>query len=228
VHPAETGRGLDDIKNAVQGIVDLKLTVTGWRALPMEIGSTDSSAWEDGGNALDMGWRAVEHLRDGVFADTLFNLGIMNGGDRVGSVADKAEATFRLKFTGSHTWVALLESARLALSEFATSINSSSATYQVSLDTVGYRTNPGAAEWDIPVSRVLRDSIEDITGRAPDAYPNHYAGDIRYPIRLLGVPAYGIGSVGGNFYGPNEWVDIDDLVKLVAVLIQTLSGWDSL
>ncbi|MBT5219446.1 MAG: M20/M25/M40 family metallo-hydrolase, partial [Woeseia sp.] len=129
---------------------------------------------------------------------------------------------------GSHTWVALLESARLALSEFATSIHSSSATYQFTLDTVGYRTNPGAADWGIPVSRVLRDSIEGVTGRAPDAYPNHYAGDIRYPIRLLGVPAYGIGSIGGNFYGPNEWVDIDDLVKLVAVLIQTLSGWDSL
>jgi acetylornithine deacetylase len=228
VHPAETGRGLDDIKNAVQGIVDFKLTVDGWRAPPMEIGSPDSSAWEDGGNALDLGWRAIEHLREGVFADTLFNLGIMNGGDRVGSVADKAEATFRLKFTGSHTWVALLESARLALSEFATSIHSSSATYQFTLDTVGYRTNPGAADWGIPVSRVLRDSIEGVTGRAPDAYPNHYAGDIRYPIRLLGVPAYGIGSIGGNFYGPNEWVDIDDLVKLVAVLIQTLSGWDSL
>jgi len=228
VHPAETGRGLDDIKNAVQGIVDLRLTVDGWRAPPMEIGSTDSSAWADGGNALDMGWQAIEYLRDGVFADTLFNLGIMQGGDRVGSVADKAEATFRLKFTGSHTWVALLERARRGLNEFATTVNSANATYQFTLDTVGYRTNPGAADWDIPVSRVLRDSIEDVTGRAPDAYPNHYAGDIRYPIRLLGVPAYGIGSIGGNFYGPNEWVDVDDLVKLVAVLIQTLSGWQSL
>ena len=47
-------------------------------------------------------------------------------------------------------------------------------------------------------------------------------------IRLLGVPAYGIGSIGGNFYGPNEWVDVDDLVRLVAVLIQTMSGWSAL
>ena len=79
-----------------------------------------------------------------------------------------------------------------------------------------------------PRSRVLRRSIEEVTGKAPKAYPNHYAGDIRYPIRLLGVPAYGIGSVGGNFYGPNEWVDVDDLVRLVAVLVQTLSGWNDL
>lgn len=89
----------------------------------------------------------------------------------------------------------------------------------------GYRTNPGKADWDAPESRILRQSITDITGRAPAAYPNHYAGDIRYPIRLLNVPAYGIGSLGGNFYGPNEWVDLDDLVRLVAVMIQTMSGW---
>lgn len=35
------------------------------------------------------------------------------------------------------------------------------------------------------------------------------------PIRLLGVPVYGIDS--------NEWVGIDDLVKLVTILIQALS-----
>jgi acetylornithine deacetylase/succinyl-diaminopimelate desuccinylase-like protein len=228
VHPAETGRGLDDIKNAVQGILDLELSVTGWRAPPMEIGSVDSSAWEEGGNALDMCWKVLEHLRDTAFADVQFNLGIMSGGDRIGSVADKATATFRLKFSGGHTWGNLVDAARQQLDVFAQTLSDSDSSYMLSVDTLGYRTNPGAADWDAPVSQVLRESIEEVTGRAPDAYPNHYAGDIRYPIRLLGVPAYGIGSVGGNFYGPNEWVDIDDLVRLVAVLIQTLSGWDAL
>jgi len=228
VHPAETGRGLEDIKNAVQGVVDLELSVTGWRAPPMEIGSADSSAWESGGNALDMCWRALEQLRYSVFEDVQMNLGVMDGGDRIGSVADKAVAKFRLKFTGEHTWERLLAAAREEIDTFAQGLTGSDTSNMFSLDLIGYRTNPGAADWKAPVSRVLRDSIEDMTGRAPDAYPNHYAGDIRYPIRLLGVPAYGIGSIGGNFYGPNEWVDIDDLVKLVAVLIQTMSGWQKL
>lgn len=228
VHPAETGRGLDDIKNAVQGVLDLELSVTGWRAPPMEVGSPDSSAWEDGGNALDACWHATEYLRASAFADVLFNIGVMKGGDRIGSVADDATASFRLKFDGIHTWGDLLAAARQDLAAFADTLPSSDVNYEFELNTVGFRTNPGAAEWDAPVSRVLRNSIEDVTGRAPDAYPNHYAGDIRYPIRLLDVPAYGIGSIGGNFYGPNEWVDIDDLVKLVAVLIQTLSEWSEL
>jgi acetylornithine deacetylase len=228
VHPAETGRGLDDIKNAVQGVVDLELAVTGWRAPPMEIGSADSSAWESGGNALDMCWNLLEELRYGTFDGIQFNLGVMDGGDRIGSVADKASAKFRLKFSGNHTWESLLAAARQEVERFAQGLADQDTSYLFSVDPVGYRTNPGAADWDAPVSKVLRESIEEVTGRAPDAYPNHYAGDIRYPIRLLGVPAYGIGSVGGNFYGPNEWVDIDDLVKLVAVLIQTLSGWKAI
>jgi acetylornithine deacetylase/succinyl-diaminopimelate desuccinylase-like protein len=95
----------------------------------------------------------------------------------------------------------------------------------VSVIAKGYRTNPGEAEWHGSESIILRDSIANITGQEPKSYPNHYAGDIRYPIRLLNVPAYGIGSLAGNFYGPNEWVDIDDLVKLTAVLIDTVQGW---
>lgn len=228
VHPAETGRGLADIKNAVQGVVDLELKVTGWRGPQMEIGSIDSSAWHEGGNAIDMNWRAMEHLRSTVFKDVLLNLGTIDGGDRMGSVAEEAATRFRLKFSGEHTWRSLLESARNELETFAATLPGTDPSYTFSLEPVAYRTNPGEADWDAPVSRVLRDSIQDVTGRAPDAYPNHYAGDIRYPIRLLNVPAYGIGSIGGNFYGPNEWVDIDDLVLLVAVLIQTMSGWSEL
>jgi len=221
VHPAETGRGLDDIKNAVQGVVDFELTVRGWRSPPMEIGSVDSSDWATGGNALDKCWALIEHLRNNAFRDTEFNLGIMDGGNRVGSVADEASVRFRLKFTGDLTWRELFETASADLREAV------SDPWQASLNLAGYRTNPGEAEWSLPVSRTLRSAIEEVTGRAPDAYPNHYAGDIRYPIRLLGVPAYGIGSTGGNFYGPNEWVDIDDLVNLVAVLVTTLRGWSA-
>lgn len=228
VHPAETGRGLEDIKNAVQGIVDLEMTVEGWRGEQMEINSIDSAEWTEGGNALDTCWQILDHLRNTVFRNVLVNVGILNGGDRIGSVADKATVTFRLKFEGKNTWGDLVGRARQAIDAYVKALPSTEKNYTVELKTIGYRTNPGAASWEAPVSKVLRQSITDITGRAPDAYPNHYAGDIRYPIRLLNVPAYGIGSLGGNFYGPNEWVDVDDLVKLVAVCIQTLSGWQKI
>ncbi len=229
VHPAETGRGLDDVKNEVQGVVDLALEVKGWRAPPMEIGSVDSSSWEEGGNAADVMMQSLRRLRDITYADTKLNVGILDGGDRAGSVAADARVVFRLKFGGDHSWRSLLEAGRQELRRIQASLPAadSGETFELSLEPVGYRTNPGVADWEAQESVVLRDAIEGVTGRAPDAYPNHYAGDIRYPIRLLGVPAYGIGSLGGGFYGPNEWIDIDDLVRLTAVCIQTLSGWSA-
>jgi len=228
VHPAETGNGLVDIKNAVQGITDLELHMTGWRGEALEIGSVDSAEWSKGGSAVDRCLELLELLKTTVFKDVLVNIGTIKGGDRIGSVADKVTVTFRLKYSDHHTWKALVTDTNEAIKEFVTSKSTKNHSYTAELKSVGYMTNPGAADWEAPESKVLRSSIEDVTGIAPTAYPNHYAGDIRYPIRLLGVPAYGIGSIGGNFYLPNEWVDVDDLVRLVAVLIQTMNGWHKL
>ncbi|MFK7814433.1 MAG: M20 family metallopeptidase [Maribacter sp.] len=225
VHPAETGRGLEDIKNSVQGIADLQLHMTGWRGEPLEIGSIDSAEWKDGGSAVDLCLELFEILRETTFKDVLVNLGIVEGGDRIGSIADKITITFRLKFTGTHTWKALFDGATKVINEFVASRSTSTNKYTAELKSVGYMTNPGAADWNAPESKILRNSITEVMGEAPTAYPNHYAGDIRYPIRLLDVPAYGIGSLGGNFYLPDEWVDIDDLVRLVAVLVDTIGEW---
>jgi len=225
VHPAETGRGLEDVKNSVQGIADLQLHMTGWRGEPLEIGSVDSAEWKDGGSAVDRCLELLDLLRATVYKDILVNIGIIDGGDRIGSVANKVTVTFRLKFTGAHTWKALVDNSNKVINEFVASKSTNDQSYTAELKSVGYMTNPGAADWDASESKVLRKSIVAVTGEAPTAYPNHYAGDIRYPIRLLGVPAYGIGSLGGNFYLPNEWVDIDDLVRLVAVLVDTIGGW---
>ncbi|WP_027076035.1 M20 family metallopeptidase [Maribacter antarcticus] len=225
VHPAETGRGMEDIKNSVQGIADLKLEMTGWRGEPLEIGSIDSAKWKDGGSAVDLCLALLETLRKTIYKDVMVNIGIIEGGDRIGSVADNVSVTFRLKFKESNTWRALFDDSNKVITEFVKARSTSGHSYTAELKSVGYMTNPGAVDWEASESKIIRNSITEITGKAPTAYPNHYAGDIRYPIRLLGVPAYGIGSLGGNFYMPNEWVDIDDLVKLVAVLVDTIGNW---
>ncbi|MGB5554858.1 MAG: M20/M25/M40 family metallo-hydrolase [Flavobacteriaceae bacterium] len=228
VHPAETGRGLEDIKNSVQGIADLQLHLKGWRGAPLEIGSIDSAEWSAGGSAVDRCMELLELLKKTVFKEVLVNIGMLEGGDRIGSVAETATVTLRLKFTEKHTWKALLTEAQTVIDDFVKSKSTGEKAYTAELKSVGYLTNPGAADWEAPESKVLRSSITEVKGQAPTAYPNHYAGDIRYPIRLLNVPAYGIGSLGGNFYMPDEWVDMDDLVKLVAVIIETMNGWHRL
>jgi acetylornithine deacetylase/succinyl-diaminopimelate desuccinylase-like protein len=228
VHPAETGRGMADIKHVVRGALDMTLAVRGWRSLPREIGSPDSAPYAEGGNALQACWGAFDRLRNRALAGCDVNIGRLEAGDRVGSVPDQAQAQFRVLFDEPKTWRALVAGMERELSAFLSELPSGRATFTATLSTTGLRTNPGAVDWDGPACLSLRQAITNVTGSAPLSYTGHYAGDIRYPIRLLGAPAFGVGSRAGNFSGPNEWVDVDDLVRLVAVVIQTVSAWAKL
>ena len=65
----------------------------------------------------------------------------------------------------------------------------------------------------------------NVFATAPVSYSTLNVGDLRYPVRLAGVPAFGMGSLAGGFYGAAEWVDIDDLVRLVAVVMLCADRW---
>ena len=79
--------------------------------------------------------------------------------------------------------------------------------------------------WDGGACVTLRDAVRQVTGSEPAPYGGHLASDIRFPIRLLGAAEVGVGSLAGNFYGPDEWVDVDDLVRLVAVTVVFGNEW---
>lgn len=227
-HPAETGRGLVDVKHEVQGALDLTLTVTGWRGEPLEAGGPDSALYSEGGSALKACWAALEHLQATVLAGQAVNVGILEGGDRIGAVPESARARVRVLFTVDVPWRDLLGELRAELDAYIAGLPVGGGTYSASLERDGLATNFGTVGWESPASHELRAAIERITGTAPRPYRNHYAGDIRFPIRILQSPAFGIGSLGGDFYGPNEWVDEDDLVRLTAVIIETVIAWNNL
>jgi acetylornithine deacetylase/succinyl-diaminopimelate desuccinylase-like protein len=87
------------------------------------------------------------------------------------------------------------------------------------------RANPARTPFEHPACVAVRSAIEDVAGIVPRSYAEHLAGDLRFPTRLHGVPAVGIGCRAGNFYRANEWVDVDDLVSLVSVLIVAVPRW---
>lgn len=225
IHPAETGKGLSDIKHAVRGALDFTVKVEGWEGEQLEIGLPNSALWEHGGDALERLSELIAHLKAGVLSGVDVNVGRFEAGQRAGGVPSMAHAEIRLLFDGDYTWRGLMDAVRHELDVYPESQVEGANTFSVEAEPLGMRSNPGAVPWDAQSTRTLREAIESVTGEAPASYPNHYGGDIRYPLRLLDAPAFGIGSLGGNFYGPNEWIDIDDLVRLVAVVILTLSGW---
>jgi len=225
VHPAETGRGFADIKHIVRGVLDMRLTVTGWRGASREIGSPDSASFSEGGDALQAALAIVDDWRTGTLKGCEVNVGELAAGDRVGSVPQSARARIRVLFDDQRAFGDILAACRRDAVRVAAARSRGDRRVDVTLERDGLGANHAAVPWDSPACRVLRTAIAEVAGRAPASYPTHFAGDIRYPIRLTGAPAFGMGSLAGGFYGPDEWVDVDDLVRLVAVVMLAADGW---
>ena len=89
----------------------------------------------------------------------------------------------------------------------------------------GLQSNPAEIPSDHPLVRATTSAIAVKTGITPDLYPAHVASDIRFPIRCLNAASVGFGALGGNFYGPNEWVDTADMHRATRVLVRIVSDW---
>ena len=164
-------------------------------------------------------------MRQTALRGTEVNVGRVDAGDRIGSVPDRCHAEMRVLFEEPRTADGILATLRAQLDALSETLATPDGRFGFTLSVGRLKTNPASVRWDSLSSRALRDAIASVTDQVPDPHTRHYAGDIRYPIRLSGAPAFGIGSLAGNFYGPHEWVDIDDLVNLVAVTILTMESW---
>ncbi|MDE2880740.1 MAG: M20/M25/M40 family metallo-hydrolase [Acidobacteriota bacterium] len=217
VHPPENGAGLGVLKSASRGVVDVHLRVTGWSGRPREIGTPESAPFAEGGDALEACLRLVESLRRDELSDCEVNLGRLVAGEAAGLTPVRCEAEVRVLFRGKKMVRGVLEAFRRAAADEPA--RGAGGGFGFEATAPGLRANPAETGWNDPLAVELRSAVVGITGREPVPYADHLASDIRFPIRLWGAPSLGIGSLGGNFYGPDEWVDLDDLVRLVAVLV---------
>ena len=225
VHPPENGAGLAILKNASRGVLDVALRVTGWSAPPREIGTRESAPFEEGGNALDACLRLVETLRQGELADCELNLGRVVAGEAAGLTPVRCDAGLRVLFRGERTTADVLAAIHRAAEDHARPAAGSGEAFRFEIEAPGIRANPAETRWKSGFAVQLQTAVAEITGQEPVAYAEHLASDIRFPIRIGGVSSVGVGSLAGNFYGPDEWVDLDDLVRLVAVLVLFGARW---
>ena len=217
IHPPETGYGMRVLENASRGVVDVTLEIKGWRGSPRE-GVMESAPFSEGGDALKACLAIVHGLRQGELSQCEINLGKVVAGDSAGLVPDLCHAELRVLFEGPLTVPRVLAAITAELERSAPRFES-----QILETTVS--ANPGVTSWEDPACVILREAVGEITGVQPDPYTNSLASDTRFPNRMHDIAAVGIGSEGGNFYAADEWVDIDDLVQLVAVLILFVSKW---
>jgi acetylornithine deacetylase len=154
-------------------------------------------------------------------------VGRVRAGDRPGTIPVHCELEMRVLFDGGVTAVELIAAADAQLARCERELACPTGRFSIKRTCVPFRANPAATAWDSPLTRVVRESITRVTGRAPNPYGAHLASDLRFPLRIAACPALGIGSVAGGFYGPDEWVDVDDLHRLVQVLVMTAKAWNA-
>ena len=219
VHPPENGAGLAILKNASRGVLDVALRVTGWSGRPREIGTRESAPFDEGGDALEACLRLVETLRRGELADCELNLGRVVAGEAAGQTPVYCDAGLRVLFRDERTAADVLAAIHRAAEDHARRSASSGEAFRFEIEAPGIRANPAETLWKSGFAVQLQTAVAEITGQEPVAYAEHLASDIRFPIRIGGVSSVGVGSLAGNFYGPDEWVDLDDLVRVVAVIM---------
>lgn len=226
VHPAETGLGLRQIKHASRGVLDLTVKVTGWHGSMREIGTPESAPFAEGGDALRAGLTVVDRLRHSAFAGCEVNVGRVVAGDRPGVVPRTCELSVRVLFDGPRNTAALLAAAEGDIARCGQELGSATHRFSIAVVAVPLRANPAATDWDDSLCRIVRRAVTRVTGIEPGPYAAHLASDLRFPLLVARCPAVGVGCVAGGFYGPDEWVDIDDLHRLVRVLVSAAQAWN--
>jgi acetylornithine deacetylase len=223
VHPPETGNGLTELKHHSRGVFDITFEITGWEGNPLEIGTPESARFADGGNALEAALAAVERWRVAL-PDCRINIGRIAAGERAGTVPTRCTVETRVLFDdGSARQVDQVIAADLAALEART--DSSGRRFRACIAGRGLAADAAAISWESPLCRTVRRATREICGREPRPYSSHVASDIRFPIRVAGIPATAIGTTAGNFYSPDEWVSTDELPTLMAVLMRVVCLW---
>ncbi len=214
-HPAETGRGMSHFKIATRGVFGFRLQTVGRRPEPVEIRTPISEDPRQGVNAFSRLRKVLETVEG--WAD---RAGVLCSVNRVSAGVDPivlperavAEGTVWFR-DGTVTEVHQgLNRAALEAGAFSTQL-------------VGMRSNPAEVPVDHPLVTATTEAISAETGITPGVYPAHVASDIRFPIRCLNAATVGFGALAGNFYGPNEWVDGQDMHRATRVTIRIVSAW---
>ena len=74
-----------------------------------------------------------------------------------------------------------------------------------------------------PFVQEVKRTIEEISRQSPNFYYGHSVSDLRYPVLWWKVPSVGLGPLAGDLGTPYEYVDRDEYLATIAVLVALLA-----
>ena len=217
-HPAESGSGLGHLKVASRGIASLRVVVAGQTPRPVEIRTPVSADPRLGHNAAARVARLAADVEHWTSEAEVWSVVGIDCPARPFEVPAAATLELACWFSdGTVDQVARRAERRLrqlALDDYE-------RDHPPVVTMHGIRANPASCA-DSTFGRSAAAVLAEVSGRAVEHYSWHSASDIRFPMRLLGVPAVGFGATAGGFYGPSEWVHLPSLHAATEVLVRVL------
>lgn len=239
-HPAETGQGYHHLKTLSRGVLPFIVHVSGDRPEPLEIGTPHSALPHQGVSAIEKGayllsqlmqWEQqraerIHHplLEQQLGRATTLTIGEIHSSPGPERVPLWCELRGLLTFPPGETLASVQ-------AEFAETVNKASqadewlAHHPPQINFGGPRANPAETDPQHPLVELVRQTVFDVTGVTPQSYAGHLQSDIRFPILCRGMPTLGFGPSGGNFYGPDEWVEVNGFFELIVILTLLCLRW---
>lgn len=242
LHPAESGVGMREIKAVASGHIEFRIAVSGRAPATTEPVHTAFSHL--GVNPID---KAI-YLRDALMrladaraarvrhpliearvgrATNLHVSRIRCGEMRAFSrIAETCQIGGAVAFPPGETLDGVKREIEAAIADAA----AADAWLSVHPPEIAWLTGVTGAE--VPATHPLyltaSAAVARVTGAAPQVNPMHTSSDIRNPAVEAGIPCVGLGCLGGDLTQNgrcDEWVDVDDFLRMVQVTAEVVTEW---
>lgn len=217
-HPAESGVGLAHLKVASRGIVSLRIEIQGQTPEPVEIRTPVSADPRRGHNAAIRAGRLAAAVDSWTGGGAVWTVVGINCPPRPYEVPAAATVELACWFADG-TVDEVVRTVVTRLNAAAT--DDWEREHPAVVSVQGIRANPASCA-DSAFARHAADVVGTVSGHRVQGYDWHSASDIRFPMRMLGIPAVGFGAAAGGFYGPGEWVDLESMHVATEALARLL------
>lgn len=241
LHPAESGDGLGDIKSASAGLLRFRITVTG--RPPDTHEPTHTPFYHKAINPIDKAWvvyhalntlaehraHTVQHPAfEAVGRATNLHISHIQSGEaaKASRVPSTAVMTGSLTFPPGEDIASVQQQVETAIAA-ASASDAWLSEHPPQLQWL-MGTNGVEVSLDNPIYTTVYNAIQAITGITPNAQSLHSGSDIRAPILYSGIPTVGFGPLCGDLTqagGTDEWVSVDDYLRMCEVVATTIVNW---
>lgn len=153
------------------------------------------------------------------------HVGLLRAGDWAPTVAGWAEMEGRVGFIPGEK----IENIKKVVEETvnkAASLDSWMKDNPPKIDWFGWQTEPFEQKPINPLFQIIRRTVKDNFSDIKPIYMGMPGGlDMRLYIGYTNTPAVSFGPRGANMHGVNEFVIVEDVIKLTKILTLTLMEW---